>query len=86
VRVGDREQIAAAVYTILDTRWSGRFDRSRLRDQVSLGSEGLGLDSIEIVELLLDCEEQVSGEVDPDALLETGEISIGRLIDHLAQL
>jgi acyl carrier protein len=85
VRVGDRAQIAAAVYGVLAMRWRGRFDRFELSEQVSLGSEGLGLDSIEIVELLLDCEEQVGRDVNPDALLETGPISIGRLIDHLAR-
>jgi acyl carrier protein len=84
--VADRSQVAATVYAILKTRWSGRFDLSQLADQVSLGSEGLGLDSIEIVELLLDCEEQLGGETDPNALLDSGTVSIGRLIDHLAQL
>jgi acyl carrier protein len=82
----DRAQTAAAVYSILTMRWPGRFDRVQLADQVSLGSDGLGLDSIEIVELLLDCEEEVGRDGDSDALLETGTISIGRLIDHLAQL
>ena len=81
----DREQIASAVYGVLEVKWPGRFGGVQLADQVSLGSDGLGLDSIEIVELLLDCEEEVGGDADVDALLDTGTISIGRLIDHLAQ-
>lgn len=85
-RVADRAQIAATVYGILAMRWTGRFDGRRLDDQVSLGSDGLGLDSIEIVELLLDCEEEVGRDTHPEELLETGSISVGRLIDHLARL
>jgi acyl carrier protein len=68
------------------TRWPGRFGRDQLGDEVSLGSEGLALDSIEIVELLLDCEEQLgAGAAEAEALLEAGPVTIGRLIDHLTR-
>jgi hypothetical protein len=85
VGVRDRAEVAATVYAVLTMRWPGRFGGMRLADQVSLGADGLGLDSIEIVELLLECEERVGGGSDADALLEGGAISIGRLIDHLAR-
>jgi acyl carrier protein len=66
-------------------RWPDRINGFPLADDVSLGGEGLGLDSIEIVELLLDCEERVGAANDPDALFEAGDINVGRLIDHLAR-
>jgi hypothetical protein len=75
------------VYEILATRWPGRFAPADLADDVSLGEAGLGLDSIEIVELLLDCEEIVGGFDDGSAeqLLEAAPVTIGRLIGHLAR-
>jgi acyl carrier protein len=83
--VADRAQVAEAAYAVLALRWPGRFGGIQLTDEVSLGGEGLGLDSIEIVELLLDCEERVGVGTEPDGLFEGGEINLGRLIDHLAQ-
>jgi acyl carrier protein len=53
-----------------------------LSDDVYLGSEGLGLDSIAIAEVLLDCEERWG--VDAEELL--GErITVGALIGHVLQ-
>jgi acyl carrier protein len=83
--VGDRAQVAETVYAVLAKRWPGRFGDTELSERSSLGGEGLGLDSIEMVELLLDCEERLGGSRDPDGLLENGEVTIGRLIDHLAR-
>jgi acyl carrier protein len=83
--VADRVETAgAAVRGLILTRWPGRFGRAQLGDEVSLGSGGLGLDSIEIVELLLDCEEQLGAAASAaEALLEAGPVTIGRLVDHL---
>ena len=78
-----RDDIAARVRELLVTRWPGRFHRAQLADDVSLGEEGLGLDSIEIVELLLELGEEGDSTKAED-LLDAGPISIGRLIDHLA--
>ncbi|MEA2442973.1 MAG: hypothetical protein QOJ12_265 [Thermoleophilales bacterium] len=80
----DSAQTAAIVYEILATRWPGRFRDDQLTDQVPLGAEGLGLDSIEIVEFLLECEERLGGGNGADDLLEAGPISIGDLIGRLA--
>jgi hypothetical protein len=74
------------VRRLILARWPGRFGLDQLGDHVSLGSGGLDLDSIEIVELLLDCEEQLgAGAAEAEALLEAGPVTIGRLIDHLAR-
>lgn len=55
---------------------------AELGDDTDLGSEGLGLDSVEIVEVLLGCEERYGGSV--GALLEGAPITFGRLVDHFA--
>ena len=53
----DPVQVAASIRGIIATSWPHRFPPGELRDDVSLGEGGLGLDSIEIVELLLACED-----------------------------
>jgi hypothetical protein len=85
--VPDCANTSATVYEILATRWPGRFAPVELADEVSLGEGGLGLDSIEIVELMLDCEERIGGFGDGSAeeLLEAGPVTIGALIGHLAR-
>lgn len=52
-------------------------------DDLALGSEGIGLDSVAIVELLVHCEESL-GVAFPDSLLES-RLTVGRLVDHLAR-
>jgi len=74
---------AAAVREVLLSHWPGRFEPERLGDDVSLGEDGLGLDSIEIVELLLACEEELGGPVTED-LLKEGTIDIGKVVAHFS--
>lgn len=57
--------------------WYGR----DLPDDTAVGRAGLGLDSIAIVELLLDCE-AVLGVPFPAAIFDTGPLTVRRLIDH----
>ena len=80
-----RAHASATVYEALRSLWPGRFDSGQLTDDVSLGSDGIGLDSIEIVELLLECDERLGNGVRGEELLEAGPIRIGSLIDHLAR-
>lgn len=80
------QDVEQAVYGILLTRWPGRFRLDELSDYVQLGEHGLGLDSIEIVELLLDLEERMpyaSGTA--EELLDAGPITIGDMIDHISR-
>jgi acyl carrier protein len=74
------------VYGLITARWPGRFENgNQVTDRTSLGTGGLGLDSIEIVELVLECEEQLGvAATRTEELLEAGPITVGRLIDHLA--
>jgi acyl carrier protein len=75
---------AAAVRELILARWPGRFTLEQLGDDVSLGEQGLGLDSIEIVELLLDCDDRFGSTTHAEELLEAGPISVGRLIEQLS--
>jgi acyl carrier protein len=81
--VVDRTRTATAVHELLHARWPGRFDGLELHDELSLGEHGLGLDSIEIVEFLLTCEEELHGRSTED-LLTAGPVTLGRVVDHFA--
>ena len=50
-------------------------------DDATLGSDGLGLDSISMAEVLLDCEERFG--VDVTALLEGEPLTLRHLIAHV---
>src|SRR4026209_2423401 len=73
-------EAALVVRQVLRSRtpmaWRGR----DLPDDLRLGGEGLGLDSVSIVELVLDCEEALAISL-PPALFD-GPVTIGRLIDY----
>jgi acyl carrier protein len=83
----ERASAAAHVREALDFLWPERFDdATRLRDEEPLGAGGLGLDSIEIVELVLACQSRAGLDADrAEELLDSGPLTIGRLIAHLAQ-
>ena len=84
----NRQEVADVVYGTLLTRWPGRFRAEELADEVALGEDGLDLDSIEIVEVLLECEELLGyadGSAGSEELLEAGPITIGRAIEHISR-
>jgi acyl carrier protein len=83
--VADRLLIASAVRAVILDRWPGRFADDALEEHLSLGDEGLGLDSIDIVEVLFACEEQFAVSGSADELLASGApITLGAVIDHFA--
>lgn len=57
-------------------------ERADLPDDLRLGAGGLGLDSIALVELLLDCEQRF-GIARPVELLEGEPLTIGHLAEHV---
>jgi acyl carrier protein len=61
--------------------WPDRFGAEQVADDVRLGADGLGLDSVEIAELLFACEE-VTGTTMKADLLENGPLTIGRIVDY----
>jgi acyl carrier protein len=73
-------EAAAVVRQVLRSRtpiaWRGR----DLSDDLRLGGEGLGLDSVSMVELVLDCEEALA--ISFPAALFDGPMTIGRLVDY----
>jgi acyl carrier protein len=62
-------------------RWRGL----PLPDELPLGGDGLGLDSVSMVELLLECEEALGFSV-PDAIFDEGPLSVGRLVTWVRRL
>ncbi|HEX5720568.1 MAG TPA: acyl carrier protein [Thermoanaerobaculia bacterium] len=59
---------------------------AELADDLRLGPGGLGMDSIVLVELLLDCEQRFgfrSGSWRPGELLEGPPLTVGRLAAHV---
>jgi acyl carrier protein len=83
--VANRQEVSAAVRDMLLARWPGRFSWDELADHVQLGKDGLGLDSIEIVELLLELEEQIPYGGGAEELLDAGPITIRDMIDHISR-
>jgi acyl carrier protein len=83
--LADRSETAVVVRETIDRLWPGRYAESQLGEDVSLGEEGLGLDSIEIVELVLESGERLGlPGYDASELLDAGPVTLRRLIDHLA--
>jgi acyl carrier protein len=78
--VKDRAGVAGVVLDHLVAVCAGRVHADGLADDTRLGRDGLGLDSIEIVELLLACEERYGTSVEP--LLDGGPLTFGRVVDH----
>ena len=70
---------------VLDALWPGRFDGQEIQQDASLGKDGLRLDSIEIAELVLECEARAGRPAyGADELLGDGPVTVGRLVDHLS--
>ena len=60
-----------------------RAPHAHLSDDATFGSDGLGLDSISMAEVLLDCEERLG--VDVTGLLEHEPLTLGHLIAHVTE-
>jgi acyl carrier protein len=76
-----RSPTAANVRQIITSTWPHRFDPADLLDDASLGEDGLGLDSVEVVEVLLACEE-VFGRQATEELFASGPLTMALLADH----
>src|ERR1700742_2004832 len=79
--VPDRAQTVIAVRRIITERWPQRFESDQLTEGRALGADGLGLDSIEIAEVVLACEE-LGGVTASSDLFEGGPRTIGKGADH----
>ena len=72
-----------AVLDIVRARAARPLSPEELSDNVTLGSDGLGLDSIAIAEVLLDCQQRFGVRVTD--LLEGEPLTLRRLVAHLQQ-
>jgi acetyltransferase-like isoleucine patch superfamily enzyme/acyl carrier protein len=79
----DISEVVRFVRALLERRWPGRFSPEGLGSDVPLDAAGLGLDSVEIVELVLACEERYGVRL-PENLLATSPLTISRLAEHVA--
>ena len=78
---------AAAADAVLRTirEWAPLAWRDReLPVDLTLGADGLGLDSIAVVELVIACQSAV-GIPFPPALFDGGPLTVGRLVEHARQ-
>jgi acyl carrier protein len=78
----DGASIEAAVRDLVRSRSALARDRADLPGELPLGPGGLGLDSIALVELLLDCQRRF-GIPRPAELLEGPPLTLGLLVDHI---
>ena len=75
--------IASTVHGIIHARVSQVAADGVLPTDVPLGADGLGLDSIAIAEILLDCEQRFGVRL--ISLLEGPPLTLNRLVDHLTR-
>ena len=76
---------AAATETVLrliEARAPLAMRGTPLQTELALGAGGLGLDSIAVVELLIECEAAV-GIPFPPSLFDDGPLTIHRLVTHV---
>ena len=79
----NREDIAATIRDLIVESWPLRFAPEDLADDASLGEDGLGLDSVEVAELLLTCEDTFDQPASSD-LFERLPLTIARVADYFA--
>jgi acyl carrier protein len=77
------ETIASIVRDIVRTHASRAIAAEELSGDLTLGADGLGLDSIAIAEVLLDCQQRFG--VGVTELLEGEPLTLRRLVAHLEQ-
>jgi acyl carrier protein len=75
--------VDAVVLDIVRARASRPISSEELSSDVTFGADGLGLDSIAIAEVLLDCQERFGVSV--TGLLEGEPLTLRRLIAHVQQ-
>jgi acyl carrier protein len=75
------DEVLAGVYAILEAHNHG----VELHADTPLGSGGLGLDSIALVEVLLECEDRFGVEVAAEALAQSA-LTVGLLLETIRAL
>ncbi len=81
--VPTRPATVAFIREAVAATWPHRFAPGELRDDVSLGEEGLGLDSVELVQVILACEERC-GRQATESLFDRVPLTIELLARYFA--
>jgi acyl carrier protein len=76
--------IAAEVRQIIKARMPSSQQTLELRDDRELGEGGVGLDSIALFEVLLECEKRWGVAV-TDTLYDQRPLTVGKLVAHLSR-
>ena len=79
-----RSEICKDVISIIRNRLPSSLNGVELTEDVSLFNEGLGLDSVAIVELFLILEEYFNVPFTVD-LIEEGPLTFGSIADHICR-
>lgn len=72
------------VRALLLKRLPRGIDPATLVETTRLGSEGAGLDSIAMVELLLDCEQRFTMSISEEVLAD-GNLTLGSLVETVRE-
>lgn len=75
------ESIEPIVREIVRARASGAVAAQEFPLDTTLGADGLGLDSIAIAEVLLDCQQRFGISV--TSLIEGEPLTLGRILAHI---
>jgi hypothetical protein len=78
--VPEGSQLTASIGEIIDGLWPDRFEPGALQSDVPLGDEGLGLDSVDLVEVIFACEDR-HGPLDIAELIAVTPITIRRMAE-----
>jgi acyl carrier protein len=75
--------MVALIREIIVKSWPHRFSPDELRNDLSLGSDGLGLDSVEVAEVVLACEAR-AGITATNELFAVAPLTIDRVASYFA--
>jgi acyl carrier protein len=73
--------VAERLRHLLRERAHRAWREQAIPDTLPLGADGLGLDSVAIVETLMECE-VAFGVPFPASLFDEGALTVGRLVEH----
>lgn len=82
-RMTATQTISRIVHDIVRSHASRKMAEQELEHDVALGADGLGLDSIAIAEVLLDCQQRFGVSV--TELLEREPLTLRLLVAHVEQ-
>jgi acyl carrier protein len=81
----EADTVQQTLLRIIADRLEWPVDDPQLGPGTKIGGEGLGLDSLMIVEFALDIEEEFGFEVDEDEMLELGGMSLAEAAQFVSR-